>query len=89
MEKADKNCCVRFPPSLHKAMKFQACKEGKTIQDWTCETLIEKLSSGSADPAWLCNACGKWELKGTQYAKLGKCEWCSKEEVPTFPCKIF
>lgn len=34
---------------------------------------------------WVCQSCGKWELKGTQVALYGKCYKCLRENVGIFP----
>lgn len=82
-EKANKNCCVRLPESLHRAAKVKAYQEGKNLQDWVMEIVAEKLQTKD-EWQWLCETCGGWKLKGTQMAKLGKCETCHKEEVAVF-----
>lgn len=86
IEKVNKNCCVRLPESLHKAAKIQAYKEGINLQTWISDLIEIKLKSRESNSVWLCQQCGKWELMGTQLAKLGNCQNCLKLEVPIFPC---
>jgi hypothetical protein len=82
-EKASKNCVVRFSELLHHRVKFQAFKEGKTIQGWMTELVEEKLNSKESGK-WLCQVCGDWKLEGTQMALQGQCENCKRKEVTTF-----
>lgn len=86
MDKANKNCCVRMPENLHRQAKLQAFKEGKNLQLWIAELILERLNSLNKKPAWKCQICGRWDLQGTQMAKIGKCESCKKGDVATFPC---
>lgn len=77
---------VRVVDELHRKAKLQAYKEGKTLQDWIADLIETKLKNLKSKRIRLCEACGHWELKGTQMAILGKCEQCKKESA-VFPCE--
>lgn len=90
MEKTCKSLVVRFPKLLHREIKVQAYKEGKTIQEWVFEILQKHLLKSQEKITWknLCQQCGQWELKGTQMALMQNCERCGKKDTAVFPCSI-
>lgn len=77
---------IRVEDDLHRRAKLQAYKEGKSIQEWIANLVENKLKDKRSTCIRLCEACGKWNLKGTQMAMIGKCENCGNDEIAVYPC---
>lgn len=87
MEKISRNCCIRMTEDLHRQAKLQAYVEGKNLQSWVAELITMALKAKSLNRKWVCQGCGRWDLKGTQMGMLRDCEKCGKKEAVTFPCE--
>lgn len=86
MLKNYKGIFVRISMESHRLAKLQACKEGITLQDWFNDTIEKQLKTRKSTCVKLCQECGKWELKQTGIAVIGKCEDCGKNEIAVLPC---
>ncbi len=86
-QKVSKNCCIRMTEDLHRQAKLQAYLEGKNLQKWVADLITLTLKAKSLSRRWVCQECGKWDIKGTQMAMLRDCGKCGKKEVATFPCE--
>jgi|GEM_PF-6575389 len=82
----EKYLAIRIDGDLHRRAKLQAYKEGKSIQEWLAHVIENKLKDKRSTCIRLCEACGKWNLKGTQMAMIGKCEECGHDDIAVFPC---
>lgn len=78
MTKFDKNCAVHLTKDIHYQAKLEACRQDKSLQQWVCDTIEDKLDT-CYHLIKLCQKCGKWELKEGQVATLEKCMQCQEE----------
>jgi len=85
MSKASPKCIVRLTEERHQSAKFQAFKEGKTLQEFVAECIDARLKNELMSTSWQCQPCGKWNLSNTKMAHIGRCEKCGKKDLAVFP----
>lgn len=85
MTKVSKNCVIHLSEEMHKAIKICAIKEGKKLHQWVADVLDKRLNKELLSSSWLCQGCGKWDLKETRMSQVGRCQKCGKEDLAVFP----